>query len=176
MRSVKIYGTVLCFLLASAALAGVRTDYDHSARFSQYHTFAWKASGARPNQWVDNSLMQGRVQDAVNRQLFRKGMREDNKTPDVYMSYRFNARDMRYVPGWRGGGWGRWGWYGRDAYLDRYTEGRLMINMVDAKTNRMVWQAYCTNTGNDPLDVRSAKKVEKLVADAFKHFPPAEKG
>ncbi len=158
------------FLLAAAALADVKTDYDHAASFSRYQTFAWKAGKAAPNGLGDNSLVAGRVQYAVNRQLMSKGFREDSKSPDVYLSYRFATKERRDMEN----GWRRWGWY--DPYVYEYTKGTLVIDMLDAKTNHLVWRAYCTNTGSSPLDVQNAKQVDQLVAGAFKHFPPRDKG
>jgi hypothetical protein len=43
---------------------------------------------------------------------------------------------------------------------------------MDARTNRLIWRAIETDTGSNVLDVQSAKKVDKMAADAFKHFPP----
>ena len=168
----KLIAGTLFLALAAVAWAGVKTDYDRSARFGEYHTFAWKAGTAEPTGLADNSLVQDRVQGAVSRELVNKGLRENDRKPDVYLSYIFSAQERSDVePGWWG--WHR-GWYSPgDVY--RYTEGTLRVDMVDAKTNQLVWRAYGTNTGNDPVDVQSQKKIDKLVSSAFKNFPPEVK-
>jgi hypothetical protein len=167
-----LFGSVF-LLFAALVLADVRTDYDPSARFNEYRTFAWRMTQADPTGLADNSLVQDRVQGAVSRELVNKGLRENNAHPDVYLSYSFTTRERADAdPGW-------WGWRHRWDYdVYRYTEGILTLDMVDAKTNQLVWRAYGTNTGNDPVDVQSQKKIDKLVSSAFKKFPPQieEKG
>jgi hypothetical protein len=167
-----MYGSLTLLLLASAAFAGVKTDYDHLARFSQYQTFAWKAAGHR-RPLGNNSLLRSRIENAVDQQLVRKGMHESASNPDVYLSYRFRTQDIAY-PAW-GHGWRHWGWGGTTIFRtpeDVYSQGVLRIEMADAKTGQLIWTAYCTDTGSNLLDVQSAKKIDKLVAGAFKHFPP----
>lgn len=56
-----------------------------------------------------------------------------------------------------------------------YVEGTIIIDMVDAKTNHLVWRAITTKTGSSLIDVQKEKKVDKIVSDAFKHFPPSSK-
>lgn len=56
-------------LLTSALVvyAAARTDYDHKADFSHYHTYSW--IGVR----AGNSLWQGRITNAVDNALASKG-------------------------------------------------------------------------------------------------------
>jgi hypothetical protein len=168
MKRLLLGGVFLA--LAAVAWAGVKTDYDPSARFGEYHTFAWKASDADPSGVANNSLVEDRVQEAVSRALVNKGLREDQQKPDIYMSYSFSAKERADVdPSW-------WGWrryHPADVYY--YTEGTLMLDMIDAKTNQLVWRAHGTSTGNDLMDVQAQKKIDKLVSDAFKKFPPEVK-
>jgi len=62
----------------------------------------------------------------------------------------------------------RLGW-GPNVAVTPYVEGTIIIDMVDAKTNRLVWRAITTKTGSCLIDVQKEKKVEKIVSDAFKH-------
>jgi len=54
-----------------------------------------------------------------------------------------------------------------------YVEGTIIIDVVDAKMNRLVWRAISTKTGSNLVDVQKEKKIDKVVSDAFKHFPPS---
>ena len=167
-----LYAALLGIGLAAAGISGVKTDYDHSTDFSRYHSFAWKTSRNEANGLADNSLVQDRVEGAVNRQLASTGLKQDNRNPDLFLSYRFDAKEHRDFYS----GWHRWGWWDRASESYDYTEGTLVIDMTDAKTNHLVWRAYSTNTGSDLPDVQSAKQMEKLVSGALKHFPPEDKG
>jgi hypothetical protein len=162
----KLLLGVAFLALAAVAFANVKTDYNPSARFGDFHTFAWRHAPAE-----DNSLVRNRVHESVSRALVTKGLRENKSKPDVVITYTFTTRERSDVDRmWSG--WHR-GPYRADVYY--YTEGILTLDMIDKKTDQVVWRAYGTTTGNDPIDVQSEKKIEKLVSDAFKKFPPEVK-
>ena len=81
-----------------------------------------------------------------------------------------NMTDIEYLPGV--GGWRHWRWMGPDVLVNKYVKGATIIDIVDARTKQLVWRAIATDRGNNLLDVQSAKNVEKMAVDAFKHFPP----
>jgi hypothetical protein len=160
-------------LTAGAFAASAKTDYDHSVNFEKYSTFAWKNYGARSNGIVNNSIVASRIQNAVNEQLTKKGLREDDRNPDLYVVTHVGAKnmtDIEYMPAV--GGWRHWRWMGPDMFVNRYVQGTTIIDLVDAKTNELVWRAISTDTGSNLVDVESPKKIDKMAVDAFKHFPP----
>jgi uncharacterized protein DUF4136 len=162
----------LLLMLPAGAFATAKTDYDHSIKFEKYQTYAWKTHARPGNGIVNNSIVATRLENAVNEQLMKKGMREDDRNPDVYIVAHLGARnvsDIQYMPAY---GWRHWGWTGSDVLVNRYVKGTTVIDIVDARTNRLIWRAIETDTGSNVLDVQSAKKVDKMAADAFKHFPP----
>jgi len=159
-------------MLTAGAFASTKTDYDHSINFEKYQTFAWKNSVRPGNGIVNNSIVESRLQNAVNGQLIKKGMREDDRNPDVYIVAHVGAKsvsDIEYMPAY---GWRHWRWMGPDVFVNRYVQGTTVIDIVDARTNQLVWRSIETDTGSNVLDVQSEKKVDKMAADAFKHFPP----
>lgn len=154
----------------------VDSDRDHqrrafgSHRLREQHTFAWKDSSPSPKGIVNNSIVVSRIQNAVNERLTQKGMREDDQNPDVYLVVHVDARnvtDVDHLPGF--GGWRHWGWMGPDVVVNRYVKGTI-IDMVDAKMNRLIWRDISTDSGN-LIDVQSPKNVDKMIASALKHFP-----
>ena len=159
--------SVLVILLAPWAFAGIKTDYDHSANFQHYRTFAWKATPPNPpNGIVNNSLVCARIRRAVDQELMTKGMREDKQNPDVYLTYHIGAKNRKSVGYFPGYGWGwplwRWGWGGGwwgggDVVVDRYLQGNLVIDMADAHTNQLVWRAYGTDTGTYLSDLKARR-------------------
>lgn len=181
--------TVLTALLAPLALAGIQTDYDHSAHFDRYRTFAWRTSAPNPpNGMLNNSLVYARITQAVDQQLVKKGWREVTQNPDVYLTYKVSASAQETYDSYPAYGWGgpRWGWGGGwgygwgggwwgagDAYFDPYyLQGNFTIDMVDAHTNLLIWRAYGTDSGFNLSNIESAKNIDKIVTKAFNHFPP----
>lgn len=156
-------------ILAQAALAAVKTDYDHAVRFAQYHTFQWKLMPPPSQGVVNNSITMDRVKNAIAQQIAQKGLEETSQNPDVYLVYHLNASNrIEYFPayyGWRRGWWG-------PGYAERFAAGSLTIDIVDAHTNRLVWRAYCGDTASNVIDVQSEKNINKMVGSAFKRYPP----
>ena len=167
-----ILASCVFLTLTAGAFASTKTDYDHSVNFEKYQTFAWKNYVKPGTGIVNNSIVASRLENAVNAQLLKKGMREDDRNPDVYIVAHLGAKnvsDLEYMPAY---GWRHWRWMGPDVFVNRYVEGITVIDVVDARTNQLVWRAIETDTGSNVLDVQSEKKVDKMAADAFKHFPP----
>jgi hypothetical protein len=171
-------------LAALAACAGqqVTTDYSPKASFSHYRTFALVS---RPDS-VTHQLVDDRVRTAVAAQLTAKGLTETSRDDaDLFVGYGIVDRTHKEVleTGWPWGpvwGWRyyRWGvaWpvdIQRD--IETYTDGTVVVTMIDAKTHQVVWQGEAADVL--PLPVRNPKKatqeidvgVKKLLAK----FPPA---
>jgi hypothetical protein len=173
-RILSIAAIVLA--LASISFADTKTDYDHGVNFYKYRTYAWKEPSPDTGI-VRNSLVLSRIEGAVNEKLAEKGLRRDDQNPDIYLATHVSARTVQDVNYWPADGWGYgwgWGWgWGPNVTVTPYVEGTIVIDMLDAKTNRLVWRAISTKTGSSLIDVQKEKKVDKMVADAFKHFPPS---
>ena len=169
---VSLIAAAMVLMLASvgAVTADTKTDYDHHVNFANYHTYAWKNLPSE-DPIVNNSLVQSRIRNAVNEKLSIRGFHEVKQNPDLYLVAHVSAQtvqDIDYYPsGW---GWGYWG-APSDVFVYRYVEGTIIIDMVDAKINRLVWRAICSKTGSTLISVQKEKKIEKMVTEAFEHFP-----
>jgi hypothetical protein len=174
MKRILVTGVVFLALTAVAIAVDTKTDYDHSVDFSKFQTFAWKA--AKPenngNGVVTNSLVLSRIHDSVAEELRSKGIVENRSNPDLYVVTHVGAENQQDIDYWpRAGGWRQWRWMGPNVIVQRYVEGTIILDMVDAKTNQLVWRSVSTETGEDLVDVQSEKKVDKMVGSALKHFP-----
>ena len=64
------------------------------------------------------------------------------------------------------GGWRRWGWGvgGVDVWNIPSTKSTLVLDIIDAQTNQLVWRGYDTETINFNKSEKTIQKsVEKLV-------------
>ena len=52
----------------------------------------------------------------------------------------------------------------------KFLAGTLVIDIVDAKANRLVWRAFCQDEISDMKERH--KNIAKAVEKAFKEFPP----
>lgn len=174
-------------LVAVMALAGcstmtVSTDFDRSASFAAYKTFDFI-----PAEEVKNPLIRQRIEDAIVAELETKGLTRSSDNPDVLIAGRAKmSSETQFNTTTYGYGWGGWGGYrgpygsygavgmGSSTTTAREVPvGTLIIDLVDAKEKKLIWQAVAsdtldTNARADERDYRIKKAMEKIFAG----FPP----
>jgi hypothetical protein len=176
-------------LLLAAGCAGqqVTTDYSPATGFSQFKTFAL----VMPPDTGAQQLLDQRVRNAVQAQLTTKGLTlADRQDADLYVGYglvdKTHQEVYRYNDAW---GWGNgWGWrywrYGvawpmtTQRQIETYTDGTVVVNLVDAKTKKVVWEGEVPDAVNLPVDnpIRATKEVDAAVTKLFTKYPPATSG
>jgi hypothetical protein len=184
-----LLGLVLPVLLVVSCATPAYVEKDDSADFSRYKSFAWIDNSNKEAKGRQNELLRNNVQEAVNAKLLKEGWKEDRNRPDVLLSYDMlverATRENRdpvysqpfsrifYNPYTR-----RYGriWYpssflGYDNNSYSVREGTLTITMLDAKSDKTIWQGWTTD------EVRSRnvtkKEVQKSVQNIFRKFDVA---
>jgi hypothetical protein len=147
-------------------------------------TWAQEPEPKRPEELdprVNNSIIHGRVKQAMERVLAQKGYRQtDPNSADFLVAYRVGVKDSRQVVTqavpvgptyWGGWGWG-WGYYGPPPMVTSreitYTEGALMIDMTQRSTGKLAFRAIGQDqdvTGADGSEEEIQKTVTKLLQD-----------
>ncbi len=172
-------------LLLAAGCAGqqVTTDYSPATSFSQFRTFALVS----PPDTGAQQLLDQRVRNAVQTQLDAKGLTvADRQNADLFVGYgmvdKTHTDVYTYRDGWGwGGGWGwryyRWGvaWpMAVQRQIETYTDGTVVVNLVDAKTKQVVWEGEVADVVNIPVanPIRATEQIDKAVAKLFAKYPP----
>jgi hypothetical protein len=192
MRILKAIPVLIVpIILAVSCAAPAYVEKDETADFSRYKTYAWIEGDKKAEKGRHTDLMQKQVQEAVNAKLQREGWREDNKRPDVLVSYDVlvekTTRDVSspvytapysrlfYNPFYR-----RWGtiyypstFMGYDYNTAEVREGTLTITMVDAKTDKTVWQGWTTDDVNSRR--LTQREIQSSVNAIFRKFDVAKK-
>ncbi|MEG9435484.1 DUF4136 domain-containing protein [Edaphobacter sp. HDX4] len=168
------------FLLATCAMGQkVQTDFDQSANFSNYHTYAWTKGTPVPNQ-----LMDERVISSIDQQLAAKGLQKvtDPETADLLVSYHAAAGHETQLNTTGMGGWGGWGGYRYGGMGGMSTTtvtnipvGQIVVLLGDNKTHKVVWRGTASDTVSDKPE-KNAKKIQKAAAKMFSKYPPKPKG
>ena len=177
-------------LILAAGCAGqqVTTDYSPATSFSQFRTFALVSP---PESAAGQQLLDQRVSNAVQAQLTGKGLTQaDRQSADLFVGYGMVDKTHKEVytdqDGWGwGGGWGwryyRWGvaWpMGAQRRVETYTDGTVVVNLIDAKTKQVVWQGEIADVVNLPVGnpVSATKQIDGAVAKLFAKYPPQSPG
>jgi hypothetical protein len=130
-----------------------------------------------PGTNVPDQLVHRRVIDAVDVQLALKGLKKVSREqqPDVLIAYHASFDKDLQINGF-GSGWGGYRFGGTRSGSFRAEEilvGTMVIDIVDADTNNIVWRGTATkdidvNAKPEKRDENITKTAEKL----FKHYPP----
>lgn len=178
MRHIATLTLVLPLLFAGCSSVSINYDYNRDADFSAYKTFDWLPGNTKG---TGDQLVDRRVHAAVVNELTAKGFRQ-SPNPDLHVVWHVVLRDRVQLYNW-GGGWGGgyrgygWGWGGSQVDVVNYTEGTLVIDMVDAKTKELVWRGSARGTVDpDPSPQQLDENVKKTVAKILANFPPPSSG
>lgn len=164
--------SIAVFALAAAVQAqSVKIDFDPSADFAGVRSYSFQ-SGKKigGSALLDNTLIDSRIRQAVERELGARNVRETRDNPDVLVAYHVGRKDRVDVDAFSYGIGPRWraGW--TDVMVTNYTEGTLILDIIDAQTNELIWRAYCTGAVTSPE--QAGKKIDKAAKKAFKKYPP----
>jgi hypothetical protein len=171
-------------LLLGCSPFSIKYDFDPRASFQTYKTYDWHTAGAKDpgrTEGRPNPIMDRRVRRILEQELAARGFQHRDGDPDFLLGYYPVYRD-RFVqtytamgPAW-GYGWGRpWG-YGAGAgfmEIQAFREGSIVLEVLDAKTNQMVWQGVAEGALSglgDPQDAE--EQVTQAVRKLLAKFPP----
>ncbi len=175
MKILKVLPLLLLFIFTSCATVKVSSDYDREANFKEYNSFAFYKPGIDKAKISD--LDKRRILRAIDAEMTSKGLLK-SKNPTLLVSIftkekeRVDVYNSNFGYGW---GWNPY-WYGGSYgnYVSRSTEGALYIDLIDAKTNLLVWQGL----GTAPLSNQSIEKKEERIREIVKKiltvYPPAQ--
>jgi hypothetical protein len=189
-RKIRLWcGALGLVFLAAGCASTVHVEKDKRADFSAYRTFAWIDKDGDRNK--ANDLTEQKIKDAVSIELEKSaGWKEVKHRPDVLLSYdvlvertvRESNNPVYSQP------------YSRvvyNPYTRRYTqiyypsqfmgyerdqrpvrEGTVTITMIDAKTDRTVWQGWTTEEVNSRN--LTTKEIQSSVRSIFRKFDIAK--
>jgi len=169
MKVHKLFVSVaMFFVLTAAAFAQqVKTDYDRTVNFDQYKTYSWQKVETKNPLWVD------RIKSAVSSALAAKGMTEVPSGGDVEVSAVEVTKNQEVQNTlYDGFGGRRFGGFGyATTTTDTYKVGTLVIDLFDAKAEKLIWRGASSGTLSNNAD-KNTKNLDKGVTKMFKHFPP----
>src|SRR5262245_51189733 len=90
IRHIVPFIATMLFTLQACTSIDVKTDFDPSADFSKFHTFAFAGvTDINKGGILDNSLMRKRLESIVGRELESKGLQHVgiDQNPDLLVHY-----------------------------------------------------------------------------------------
>ncbi|MEI9920955.1 MAG: DUF4136 domain-containing protein [Bacteroidota bacterium] len=182
----KIFLAILILLWMFGCSPGVHVDRDETVNMSTFQTYKFvdDEPNPDPNPLYRSSLLDNAIHSEIARQLEKRALNEDNRHPDVLIAYHtFTQQKQQSVNNYYPMMYGGWGWryyplglspypYGYwNGYQQtyQYTEGTLIVDVINAKTKVLVWRGSVSDAVSDPSDLH--RKAVKAVDQVFTKFP-----
>lgn len=179
----------VCGICGCVAISA-SSDYVSGTDFSNLKTYNWVA-GPQPiagDTRIDNTLTNQRIRNAIDQALAAQGyVKTSSGTSDFLVSYQaaiegklnVTTIDIPYqTPSTRDlvtGSSSTWNLAhgGRETFVNQYDEGSLFIDIVDPKTNELMWRGTGKAT---VLEKATPEKREARINEGVKkilsQFPP----
>jgi Domain of unknown function (DUF4136) len=148
---------------------------DPNANIPAYRSYGWETPSG-PNADAPLRLIDTHIRNAISQELGRRGYAESVENPDFRVGYETVAYEKVKTNPFRIGiGMGSWGGNTGGSVgvgtsgVESFEEGRLVIHVYDAKTNKEVWLG--TSTGRLPQHGHDQESVTKAVALTIQEFP-----
>ncbi|WP_353719881.1 DUF4136 domain-containing protein [Dyadobacter sp. 676] len=148
-------------------------DRDPSVNLKNFSTFKVEAEkGVANDPVLGSELNQRRMANAVIDAMKAKGYVLDEKRPQIVVRFKMDVRDRQEIRS--NYPYYRWWWFPPmyDVSTYNYQEGRLIVNIYQADTDRMIWQGWLSG------EVKQARKkdspdenAKSLVAEILRSFP-----
>jgi hypothetical protein len=186
----SLFTVILRAAAAGAAVAAlgacstlpVTTDVNPYGNVAACHTYTFAQEHvANLNQPAafGNPVNADRLKAAIQVNLAVRGMQlvADPRSADCVVGYAMGSRlvadDWGGVGLYGGYGWGRhgWGYGGAWAWDYPYEQGRVSVDLFDAKTRIAIWHASVNQYVGDATGPDAAAKINQAAAAIFTKFP-----
>lgn len=171
--------------LAGCSTLRVGTDHDPQAvpAMAGWTTYQWLPEPEGDDPVLHNEMLRVRVHGAVNDALAAKGFRRVNDgDPDFRVGWHASVKgktSVSTVNNYYGYGYASFGTGGgseyADTYVHEYEEGTLILDIVNAGTEQLVWRgrAQAEVSLSDDVETRE-RRIRKAVRKMFEDFPPGK--
>jgi hypothetical protein len=176
------FAILVLFMLGGCASEKIRSDYDRTADFASYETYNF-IQDAGPDTGNYDSLFTQYMVTAIDIEMQNRGYTKASN-PDLLVNFNAVLQDKTKVTqtgssmygggygggyyGYRGGFYDPWGGYGygTQTHVSQYTEGTFNIDLVDAKEQRLVWEAV----GVGKITEKALQNLEQGVREGVPNF------
>ena len=184
LRTIALFAGIAVFASGCASVAKI--EKDESADFSNYKTFAW----ADDTKDYFSDIQETNLRNAVKSELTKAEWREETRRPDIilkpellversvressnpvysrpYARPVYNARTRRWMSIYHPAQI-----IGYDNQQFEVKEGTLTLSMIDAKTDKVIWQGWTTEElENGKI---TSKDLTRSAKNILKKFDPAK--
>ena len=172
---ISLSALAMIMLTTGCATVNIRSESDPTADFTKYKTFNFPLNidDFARNVIKANPFLHKEMLNILNETMTARGYVKTDKKPDLFVVYHATTDQKTSVTTYRGGyhSWGYHGWgmgY-TDVRVDQYTEGTLIVDLVDANEEELVWRGWATGTLKAKPEY---DRLREVVKSMLAEFPP----
>jgi len=153
----------------------VSSHVERGLDLTRYHTFEWGTADALPQgdpRLDRNPFFKDHFEGAVEKQLAARGVEHSATAPDLLIHYHATithrleidaTASARYCPT-----------LDCDPPLAGFEAGTVILDFIDARTNRLIWRGWAQRAIDDELENRDhmARRIDQAVTRMLARFRP----
>lgn len=169
---------VLFIGLSGCSSLSVNYDYDNNTDWTKFKTYGWIKSSrnnSNPASPIpDTALLEQRIHNSMAFEMKQRGITESDN-PDLLVVYHLGTEEKIQVTDW---GYRYsdyyWGSGGRQIDVHQFTEGSVVIDLVDATEEKLVWRGTGTGVvdGSQRTPEEMQDRVNNVINKVMASFPP----
>jgi hypothetical protein len=176
MRRLLIVMVAMAAASTGCATTMTASSYvERGLSFAPYSTYDWGPADALPTgdpRLDKDPFFRDHVEGAVEKALAAKGLERSDATPDLLIHYhasithQLDVNRLDRQAGFCSGA-------GCDTGVTEYEAGTLVLDVVDARTKRVIWRGWARDTVEDALADRDrmAGQINEAVTRMMATFP-----
>ena len=178
-RLIRAAATVAAFLAAScAARMTVSSHVQPGLDFGQYRVYDWGPADALPTgdaRLDRDPFFQDHVQGEIEKQLAGKGFERASAAGSADLLIHYHASITRRIDVNRTDS--EYGYCADEncaAKVNEFEAGTLILDILDARTNRLIWRGWAQRALGDELENRDhlARQIDEAVTRMLARFRP----
>ena len=175
-RLMELAPVVAALVVAGCATMNVSSHVQSGLDIRNYRTYDWGPADALPTgdpRLDKDPFFQDHVQGAIEKAMAARGFDwASSGSPDLRIHYHANITDRIDIDRLdTGRGYCAEG--SCPPATTRYEAGTLVIDVIDVRTNKLIWRGWAQNTVRGMLENQDtmARQIDEAVSKMFEEFP-----
>ena len=178
MRTLALLAALTALTLTGCATRIVSSHVELGSDFAKYRTYDWGPADALPTgdaRLDNNGIVRDYIQGTIEKALAVRRLRLVSNEPDLLIHWHTTVareldvdalrREYRRDPNCQGGNC--------SPTIVEYEIGTLLIDVIDARTQKLVWRAWARDNFSGVIDdqERLQQTIVSEIGDMMKRFP-----
>ncbi|MEP7165702.1 MAG: DUF4136 domain-containing protein [Ferruginibacter sp.] len=175
MKNFLLLSLITMLLSSCGPTLQVFSDYDKALNMSVYKNYNWldlqaiESRGMNPLYY--NELNDQRIKRAVDKQMQARNYSTASKNEGLQIHYHIIVENKTNVITEPVGAQYRPYSSGSRTTTYQYREGTLIIDLMDTKTNTLIWRGWATDVITNSVKKDPEAAIQNAVAKIFEVFP-----